>query len=88
MADLENYKLNEKLFDYLTKCPKIIKDSLDQNNMRYQHIKILRVSINEDDWIFEVEVETHISSGRVLGTFPIPKNFLRRMKLEKLKTLR
>jgi len=75
--------IDEKLLKYLKDNPKIIKESLDNSFRWYDYIKILEVSIDSDYEKFDVAVETY-EGGRCSTWLPMPKKFLRKLKLNHL----
>lgn len=76
-----------ELKKYLDKHPEIIKKSLDENYLHYDTIKVSRVEI-EDDTCFMLYCRI-LKQSRCdsICTLPIPKKFLRKMKLNQIKLL-
>jgi len=76
-----------ELIKYLNKHPEIIKKSLDDSYLYYDTIKVNKVEI-EDGGIFLIHCQT-LKKSRCdsISTLPIPKKFLRKIKLNQIKIL-
>jgi hypothetical protein len=76
-----------QLKDYLNKNNEIIKKSLESNFMNYDFIKINKVEIEYDKWFMVYCQLIEGVSGDAISFLPIPKIFLRKMKLNKIKLI-
>ena len=73
-----------KLKDYLDINDNIIKESLNNSStLRYDFIKITAVEINGDRFSVHCQIDG-VKSDSISPFLPIPKKFLRKMKLNKL----
>jgi len=81
---MEN-NLENRLFNYLKKNPKIIFDSLDNSMVFYDknNWKLESIYI-EDDEFFECRVILHENTLPAVSILLIPKEFLRKEKLNNL----
>jgi len=81
---MEN-NLENRLFNYLKKNPKIIFDSLDNSMVFYDknNWKLESIYI-EDDESFECRVILHENTLPAVSILLIPKEFLRKEKLNNL----
>lgn len=73
-----------KLKEYLNKNNEVIKKSLDENYLNYDFIKINKVEIEDDG--FMVYCQLFEGVGNSISFLPIPEKFLRKMKLNKIKS--
>lgn len=72
-----------QLVDYLNNNLGPIKKSLDDSFMNYEYVKVIEVMMDDDGQGFDIAVETY-SGGRSLSWMPLPKKFLRKLKLNEL----
>lgn len=73
-----------QLKDYLNKNPEIIKKSLDENYLHYDFIKVNDVKIENDNFMLYCQLIENVSNS--ISFLPIPEKFLRKMKLNKIKS--
>jgi hypothetical protein len=73
-----------QLKDYLNKNPEIIKKSLDENYLHYDFIKVNNVEIENDGFMLYCQLTENV--GNSITFLPIPEKFLRKMKLNKIKS--
>ena len=77
--------LELQLVEYLNKHPEIIKESLDDNYLHYDFIKVNKVEIEDSG--FMVYCQLIEGLGNAITFLPLPEKFLRKMKLNKIKSL-
>lgn len=74
-----------ELKDYLNKNNEVIKKSLDDNFMHYDFIKVNKVQIEGSGFMVYCNIIEGLS-GDAISFLPIPEKFLRKMKLNKIKS--
>ena len=81
---MTDYELEIKLKDFLIKNPSILEDSIKKSLLNYDFIKVDSVEI--DDEYFSCCCYIYDGGGRSISPFlPIPIDFLRSVKLNKIK---
>lgn len=79
---MNNFELELK--EYLNKHTNVIEKSLKQSYLFYDTIKVNEVEIDDDFFSAKVQILKNSTSNCISPYIPIPKKFLRKIKLEKL----
>lgn len=77
-------KIELELKKYLNNHIEIIEKSLKQSYLFYDTIKVNEVEIDDDFFSAKVQTLKNSTSNCISPYIPIPKKFLRKIKLEKL----
>lgn len=73
-----------KLRDYLNENSEVIKKSLTDNFFNYERIIITEVEIDDNYFNAHVITMNNSSCASISPFLPIPQNFLRKTKLDKI----
>jgi hypothetical protein len=79
------YDIELKLKEYLSRHPDIIIESLKDNFMYNDYLKINSVEIEDEYFSVKCQTIKNLSGDSISPFLPIPISFLRKIKLESIK---